>query len=121
MKLRIRGNSIRLRLTQSEVETLKIKESIEEVVNFPAGESLTYRISLADALYASLSHNVLQVDIPKKDALEWIYSDELCLEEQTLTEKGEELSILVEKDLQCLTERSGEDESDAFPNPKKEC
>ena len=121
MKLRIRGNSLRLRLMKGEVERLKLEEQIEEKINFPGGESLTYRLALADVLYASLSHHVLQVDIPRKEALEWIYSEELGLEEQTLSANGEELRILIEKDLQCLTERVGEDDSDAFPNPNKEC
>jgi hypothetical protein len=121
MKLRIRGNSIRLRLMQGEVEQLKLKEQIEERVTFPGGESLIYRLALADVLYATLAHHTLQVDIPRKEALEWIYSEEISLEEQTLDANGAELRILIEKDLQCLTERVGEDESDAFPNPKKEC
>jgi len=121
MKLRIRGNSLRLRLTRSEVEKLKLEEKIEERVNFPGGEFLTYRLALADVLYATLSHHTLQVDIPRKEGLEWIYSEEISLEEQTLAANGDELRILVEKDLQCLTERVGEDDSDAFPNPNKEC
>ena len=82
---------------------------------------LTYRLALAEVLYATLSHQILQIDIPKTEALEWIYSDELSLDEQTLTANGEELRILIEKDLQCLTDRPGEDESDAFPNPNKAC
>lgn len=121
MKLRIRGNSIRLRLTQGEVEQLKLKEVIEEKVQFPGGETLTYRLALAEVLYATLSHQTLQVDIPRQEALAWIYSEEISLDEQTLTANDEELRILIEKDLQCLTERVGEDDSDAFPNPNKEC
>jgi len=121
MKLRIRGNSIRLRLTQGEVERLKLEEKIEERVSFPGGEFLTYRLALAEVLYATLTHNTLQVDVPRAEALAWIYSEEISLEEQTLSANGDELRILIEKDLQCLTERAGEDDSDAFPNPNKAC
>ena len=39
-------------------------------------------------------------------------SDDLFLENE------DKLSILVEKDFKCLTDRS-EDESDMFPNPKE--
>jgi len=121
MKLRIRGNSIRLRLTQGEVETLKLHEKVEERVNFPGGEYLVYQLALADVLYATLTHHTLQVDIPRTEALEWIYSEEISLNEQTLDASGHELRILIEKDSQCLSDRVGEDDSDAFPNPNKAC
>jgi hypothetical protein len=44
MKLRLQGNSVRLRLTRSEVERLREIGRVEESVDFGAGEVLAYRL-----------------------------------------------------------------------------
>ena len=44
MKLRIRHNSIRLRLTQTEVTQLRDAGTVEEHIEFEQGQRLTYRI-----------------------------------------------------------------------------
>ena len=44
MKLRLQGNSVRLRLTRSEVERLRETGLVEESVDFGPGELLAYRL-----------------------------------------------------------------------------
>ena len=44
MKLRLQGNSVRLRLTRSEVERLRDTGLVEESVDFGGGEVLAYRL-----------------------------------------------------------------------------
>ena len=44
MKLRLQGNSVRLRLTRSEVERLRETGLVEESVDFGAGAALAYRL-----------------------------------------------------------------------------
>jgi hypothetical protein len=44
MKLRLQGNSVRLRLTRSEVERLRETGLVEESIEFGSGESLVYRL-----------------------------------------------------------------------------
>jgi hypothetical protein len=44
MKLRLQGNSVRLRLTRSEVERLRDTGIVEESVDFGGGEVLAYRL-----------------------------------------------------------------------------
>lgn len=44
MKLRLQGNSLRLRLTRSEVVRLNGHGSVEEAASFGSGGSLIYRI-----------------------------------------------------------------------------
>ena len=44
MKLRLQGNSVRLRLTRSEVERLRETGLVEESIEFDSGESLVYRL-----------------------------------------------------------------------------
>ena len=45
MKLRIKGPSLRLRLTQGEVRALADAGQVQEAVPFGAGVNLTYRLS----------------------------------------------------------------------------
>lgn len=118
MKLRIRGNSIRIRLMQTEVQVLADTGVLSEEVAFPGGEVFTYRLGLAGKIGADMSGSTLSIHIPEQEAKDWINSDVLSLDRFVALPSGEQLRILVEKDLQCLVERENEDESDAFPNPK---
>ncbi|WP_436515634.1 DUF7009 family protein [Ekhidna sp. To15] len=122
MKLRIRGNSIRIRLMQREVKQLAEEGLVTEEVNFPGGSKFIYSLKVASEFSASLSENHMQLFIPQQETMAWIASDEdLSLVESITLENGTSLKLMVEKDLACLTVRDGEDDSDAFPNPKKEC
>ena len=124
MKLRMRGGSIRLRLTRSEVDQLAGDAGVvEETVRFGSAASLTYRIRRAEvpALAASLSGTTIDVVVPLATITAWAGSDEVGFEARQPTGSGEHLSILVEKDWACLTSRAGEDDADAFPNPNTSC
>lgn len=120
MKLRIRGNSIRLRLTKSEVDRINEFGSVEERVEFGNGMSqFYYRLESDNAiekLSARFENGRLSVAIPPAAAAEWKNSDMVGIE--ALQSIGDEafLRILVEKDFTCQKVRDGEDDSDAFPN-----
>lgn len=118
MKLRIKGNSIRMRLMQSEVLKLKQVGFINEEVRFPAGNSLSYELRLGESFDACFENERIVVVISHEEAKGWIDSEDLTLHNIFNTQK-ERLSILIEKDLECMIPREGEDESDAYPNPKK--
>ncbi len=49
----------------------------------------------------------------------WANSSEISLRASSPLPDGNELTILVEKDFKCLTDRPHEDESDLFPHPKE--
>ncbi len=121
MKLRIRGNSIRLRLTRSEVEQLGRTGTVSEDVEFGAtSPGFCYQLSATDdniATHAKFEDHCLSISVPASQAERWIGSDEVGIEEMQSIDKNKFLRILVEKDFACLTERDGEEESDAFPNP----
>lgn len=116
MKLRIRGNSIRFRLTKSEVERLATERLVEEVVHFsPQNFSYAIEQSSMPSLRASFENGKLTVFVPPETARQWAESEQVGLE------GGDgELRILLEKDFVCLTRREGEDESDNFPHPNRE-
>ena len=118
MKLRIQGNSIRVRLTQTEVNNLGEGIDCISHLDFPNGNRLSYRLSVATALACDFSDNVITVSLPKTAVKAWATTDQVGIKGDLNLENGDKLSILVEKDFQCLTERA-EDESDLFPNPKE--
>ncbi|MEM8684699.1 MAG: hypothetical protein AAGF72_14780 [Pseudomonadota bacterium] len=116
MKLRIRGDSIRLRLTRSEVEQLGRGESITETTRLADGIAFTYGLQATgeDALRASLSDGTLLVTAPADALAEWASGDEVELACANSTGPS---VILVEKDFACLSPRDGNDDDDTFPHP----
>jgi hypothetical protein len=124
MKLRIKGDSLRLRLTQGEVSALEKQGVVEDRVRFGGGAALTYRLRrdpAAGAISASYTDGTLEVRLPERAALAWCASNEVTLQGAQPAAADAELRIVVEKDFACLTAREGEDESDNFPNPNNTC
>ena len=121
MKLRVLDNSIRLRLTQSEVETVSAEGLVRGRVRFAGSNTFDYILESSPATVrpeAHLSNNVLTVRVPKMDVAQWADSDRISIEAEQVLDDGERLSILVEKDFHCLSPRDGEDESDMYPHPE---
>ncbi len=121
MKLRIRGDSMRLRLKRSEVDQFAAGTSIVEETHFP-GAVLTYRLDVSENsnVSATFDNGVLVVSLPKSTVLDWASTDEVSLfAEQKLSGSGA-LSLLIEKDFKCLEpghHRDCEDDEDTFPHP----
>ena len=116
MKLRLRGDSIRLRLTRSEVADLVAKGAVVETTRLPAGPGISYQLradATGRALGATFEAGVLAVAVPKSVAEAWAASEEVAIGGE-LPVAGGILTVLVEKDFPCLTARAGEDDSDAF-------
>ena len=94
MKIRILGNSIRLRLSQTEVKNLAEKKCVEEKTYFGSTEESVFIYSLeakdTNEIRARISANHIQVYVPKKIADDWANSNEISLENNitsdTLTE-----------------------------------
>lgn len=127
MKLRIRGNSLRLRLLKSEVKRLKETHTVTETVSFGSGHSLVYTLAVepeAASIVAQFDQSEIRVTLPATIAERWVTSDEVSLTAEQSTSANGTLKILVEKDFACLKPRTSplwEDESDAFPNPNPSC
>lgn len=111
MKIRIKGNSVRLRLTKSEVDNIALGQSVQEIVEFP-GNELTYKISFADHSTVSFREGLIHVEIEKSDLSKWATSQEVGIDFVS-----GKIKVLIEKDFACLITRDGEDDADAFPNP----
>lgn len=123
MKLRVRGSSIRLRVTRTEVARLAAGEPVEERVPFGAGAALLYGIepSTAAAVDARLEGAHVRVLAPSALLSSWATSDDVGFEAKKDLGDGTALTILVEKDWTCLTSRPGDEDIDTFPNPNTSC
>lgn len=121
MKIRIRGNSVRLRLLQSEVTKLGESRKVSEQIQFGLSddEILTYTLQVsekANEISAGFCQNEICIVLPEETADNWIKTDEISLENEMDLE-NDSLKILVEKDFVCLTRKDDPDNLDAFPNP----
>jgi hypothetical protein len=120
MKLRIKGDSLRLRLTKSEVSQLDASGTVQDQIRFGGGAALVYRLTSdakAQALSATFSQGAVEIRVPSRSAHSWANSNEVTLAGAQPIAAGDELRIVVEKDFACLAPREGEDESDNFENP----
>lgn len=112
MKIRIKGNSLRYRLTQSDVEKFTKNGYIEEVIDF-GSQALTYALqqNKLNNLSVVFENNKITLMMPEKMVKEWDLTDRVGFEYQ-----DNSLFLLVEKDFKCL-DNVAEDQSDNYPNP----
>jgi hypothetical protein len=119
MKIRIKGNSIRYRLTMSEVEAFSSTGSVSESTSF--GKNKFHYSLVADpdiaALGAKFENNTITLMLPEKHAGTWAESSAIGFTNTLKLEGGELLTLLLEKDFTCLDETE-EDQSDNYPNPR---
>lgn len=123
MKIRIKGNSIRYRLTRTEIANFGRDGIIEERTEFPNGPSFHYTLERKagiGSLEASYSGNSISIFVPEGIAGEWTTTDIVGYDHKMLIEEGKELFLLIEKDFACL-DHTFEDQSDNYPNPNKTC
>ena len=127
MKLRVRGDSIRLRVTQSEVARLIAGEVVEEHTHIGGAQfiyaldSFTPDSSASDRAGADIKvqfegapdRGLVRVSVPLPQMQHWGESNTVGIDTQVDT-----LAVLIEKDFACLDPRDGIEDSDTFPNPK---
>ena len=121
MKLRIGGDTIRLRLKRGEVDRIAAGNSIVEETHFP-DSVLTYRLDVCDNkdITASFDNGSLVISLPKSKALDWAGTGDVSLSAEQMCSGASPLSLLIEKDFSCLEpghHRDGEDDEDTFPHP----
>lgn len=115
MKLRIKSNSIRFRLTKSDVDKLAAKGYLEDSISF-GNASLTFEVkaTISKTLTTTFVSDIITLFLPQHMITELVSTDKVGFESQ-----AGELHILVEKDFTCL-ENVAEDQSDNYPNPLAE-
>ena len=126
MKLRLRENSIRLRLLQKEVQQLREIGNVSETIVFginPA-ENLTYSLRVsedADEISAQMTDNQIEVFLPLNAAEIWADTNEVGLYAEQKIGDSTTLKIIVEKDFVCIERPADADNKDAFPHPEMKC
>ncbi len=112
MKIRIKPNGIRYRLTRSEVERFASEGVIKEVIVF-GDDKLTYILQRTTEpnLFSTFKNNIITLFVPEVLADDWTGTDRVGVESS-----AGHLHLLLEKDFTCL-ENVAEDQSDNYPNP----
>ena len=109
-----------MRLTRTEVDSLRDDGVVQSRAAFPGGRELRYEVESSPASVspgAFLSNSTVTVRLPESVVRAWASSDQVSIDGEVQHSNGEVLRILVEKDFACLAPREGEDESDMFPHP----
>lgn len=122
MKIRIKGDSVRYRLSKTDVAAITGKGYHEEQTRF-AGSTLTYTLQQhadSEQLSATYTDNRITLFIPATFLKDWATNDVVGIEGHMPTEEGRSLYLLVEKDFICLDETT-EDQSDNYANPNQTC
>ena len=122
MKLRIKGNSLRIRLTRSEVGKLADTGYLEEQTLF-AGNKFVYALQSVDngnELSATLDTNKITMFVPNEFIKDWQENNVVGFDANIPVSEHDTLYLLLEKDFACL-DQTTEDQSDNYVNPNKTC
>ena len=122
MKLRVKENSLRLRLLRSEVETLTSVGFVSEDIRFGAGTDQALRYTLVSSgeveeITVQFVENQILVLLPESVAAGWTGSDQVGIESTQKIDEDCSLIVLIEKDFVCLERPNDPDHDDAFPHP----
>lgn len=121
MKLRIKGNSIRIRLSRPEVEQLAKEQYLEEKTGF-ADNVFVYALQGKDELSdlsAAFSNGKMTMYVPTHIAAKWADNEVVGYNYNMELGNGQQLYLLLEKDFKCID--SDEDQADNYDNPNQEC
>jgi hypothetical protein len=120
MKLRINHNSLRLRLSRTDVERLMQTGVVEESTLLGGAIPFAYRLLIdrhsREIRTGRYAHGI-QVRLPEDVAFHWSSSDRTGISAVETHPGGRETTVIIEKDFSCLKPRQGDGDEDAFPNP----
>ena len=121
MKLRIKGDSLRLRVSRSELDRFLRGERIEDTIHFSSEPEAKLTYSLENAVYGastgvrySIGH--VTVLLSKDHARTWSDNNQVGIYTSVGIGSENSLELVIEKDYACL-DRSDEDNTDTFENP----
>jgi hypothetical protein len=122
MKLRIKGDSLRLRVSPSEMSRLLESGRVAETIHFGPGpeDQLTYALEHApQAVEISVRSRPQEVAVivSTRRAQAWARGAEVGIYGES-SAGTTSLELAVEKDFACL-DKPGEENLDTFPNPNE--
>ncbi len=122
MKLRIRGDSLRVRVTQDELAALGRGEAVVDAIHFGTDLAAALRCEVqvspaAQVLDATLDDRTIRVAVPASAIERLVSTDEVGVSGQRPLGDGRILAVLLEKDFRCLVPRPGEEATGTFDRP----
>jgi hypothetical protein len=117
MKLRIHGDSLRLRLNRSDVKQFLETGMRTESIHFGPAAKLTYTLESSAQLNEMESHysqDCIRVLLPVSLAQEWATSDQISLSLDPAEGSGP--TLLIEKDFKCLHDDEKNPDPNHIPN-----
>ncbi len=123
MKLRFRGNTLRLRVNQREVASLADGRSLEEAIAFPNDARFVYLFepNAEGERGAAFEHGRIRIQAPLQDVRAWAQGDAVGLYFDLPAGATTLLRIAIEKDLECVDGPPEEYDPYAFPRSAKNC
>jgi hypothetical protein len=122
MKIRIKGNSIRVRLSRPEVETLAQTGHLEEKTEF-GNSAFAYVLRAKEGistLHAAYASDTISMFVPSQLVNGWPTNEVVGFEANQDIGEGKSLFLLLEKDFKCI-DNTNEDQSDNYEHPTKVC
>jgi len=119
MKLRIKGNSIRIRVMRSELESLRFGAPLDESVRFGPDAALRYTLAVADLdqpLSVSFAADEIAIRISHAQLASWRSEEQVGIYATLPVDASTDLEVAIEKDFACL-DRTENENADAFPHP----
>jgi hypothetical protein len=123
MKIRIRGNSLRIRINKNEVDELCAGGRLEEHTQFPNGR-FTYILEQTKAgnhLSAGFEQGCIAMQVPESLTEGWSNNDVVGFDHHLALPDGGQLFLLLEKDFKCIDNTMMEDQSGNYDNPNHVC
>lgn len=104
MKLRIHGNSLRLRISDADLSRLRWEGRLECWMGLGPGRRFTYSIETShdtDRMTAHFESDALTLLMPREWVDQWTPAEDERLESMQDIDGDQQLHIVVEKDLPC--------------------
>ena len=125
MKLRIKANTIRLRVSRSDLAALAENGKIESAIHFADSPAAMWSYGIAKHAASAgpsvqFESNRITVAVGAEEVKAWASSEDVGIYFSQNIGSQRTLDVLLEKDFACL-DRSDEENSDTFPNPNEAC
>ena len=123
MKIRIKGNSIRVRLSRSEVDQFGKDGYLEEHTEF-GDSAFTYALQSVPegkGLSAVFAGGKITMQVPAATTHEWVTTEKVGYDNLMDIGNGKQLFLLLEKDFKCIDAPPHEDQSDNYEHPTMTC
>lgn len=124
MKVRLRGQSIRFRLSRGEVADLAAGRAVVNRTTLTPDHSLAFALQpdrTATTVKSVLDGGLLTFALPTRQVAELAGTEAVGFSTHLIINDGVSLRVLIEKDFQCLDHPAGEPQDDAYPNPSVVC